>query len=195
MPKEVDIDAGKKADDDNPFPRYLDMFKNDPAGLAAEFQKEAEADRSKQQKMREQAIAMLELNAEQATFFEKVLDDIRNAVFLLEQENVGLITSGQLNMDTAAEGRLWNSNTLLADQTLAAREKIVQDAAVELYNQLDIDSIPDARKQAIIKRVAYITSFSLDCYEPVLQVYDKVYRCMSIGNGIFSWGKRQSQKK
>ena len=27
--------------DDNPFPRYLDMFKNNPEALVAEFQKEA----------------------------------------------------------------------------------------------------------------------------------------------------------
>ena len=31
--------------DDNPFPRYLDMFKNNPEALTAEFQKEAEANR------------------------------------------------------------------------------------------------------------------------------------------------------
>ena len=32
-PKADDIDAGKNAKDDNPFPRYLDMFRNDPAAL------------------------------------------------------------------------------------------------------------------------------------------------------------------
>ena len=150
-PKAEDKDAEKKAKDDNPFPRYLDMFRNDPAALVAEFEKEAEVDRAKQRDMRDQAIAKLKLSAEQAAFFEKVLDDIRNAVFQLEQENVDLVTSGQLNMDTAADGRLWNSNTLLMDQFVAAREKIVQDAAVELYNKLDVDGISDAEKQKSLK--------------------------------------------
>ena len=194
-PKADGVDAEKKAKDDNPFPRYLDMFRNDPAAFAAEFEKEAEVDRANQRKMREQAVAKLKLNVEQAAFFEKVLDDIRNAVFQLEQENVDLVTSGQLNMDTAADGRLWNSNTLLMDQFVAAREKIVQDAAVELYNKLDVDGISDAEKQKIIKMAAYKTAFSFDCYEPNLQVYDKVYKNMGFGNGIFSWCTRQQQSQ
>ena len=71
----------------------------------------------------------------------------------------------------------------------------MRDAAVELYNQLDIDTVPDAEKQRIIKWVTYNTSFSFDCYEPNLQIYDKVYKNMGFGNGIFSWCKRQSRKK
>ena len=194
-PKADGADAEKKAKEDNPFPRYLDMFRNEPAALAAEFEKEAEADRARQRKMREQAIAKLKLNEEQAALFEKALDDIRNAFLRNVQEEVDLITSGQANMDTAADGRFWDSNLLLMDQAVAAREKIVRDAAVELYNQLNVDGVPDAEKQRIIKKVTYNTSFSFDCYEPMLQVYDKVYKNMGFGNGIFSWCIRQSQKK
>ena len=194
-PKADGADAEKKAKEDNPFHRYLDMFRNDPAALAAEFEKEAEADRANQRKMRDEVIAKLKLNEEQAALFEKALDDIRNAVLRNMQEEVDLITSGQANMDTAADGRFWDSNLLLMDQAVAAREKIVRDAAVELYNQLDVDGVPDAEKQRIIKGVTYKTSFSFDCYEPMLQVYDKVYKNMGFGNGIFSWCIRQSQKK
>ena len=145
--------------------------------------------------MRDKAIAKLKLNAEQAAFFEKALDDIRSAVLQQEQELVGLIASGQLNMDTATDGRLWDSNLLLMDQSVATREKIVRDAAVELYNRLDIDSVPDAEKQRVIQWATIKTSFSCDCYEPALQVYDKVYKNFGFGNGIFSWCIRQSQKK
>ena len=63
---------------------------------------------------------------------------------------------------------------------------------MELYNQLDIDSVPDAEKQEIIRWVTYNTSFSVDCREPLLQVYDMVYKNQGFGNGIFSWCKRQS---
>jgi len=194
-PKADGADAEKKAKDDSPFPRYLDMFRNDPAALAAEFEKETEADHVKQRKMCDEAIAKLKLNEEQAALFEKALDDIRNAVLQNMQADVDIITSGQANMDTAADGRFWDSNLLLMDQAVAAREKIVRDAAVELYNQLDVDSVPDAEKQRIIKGATYKTSFSFDCYEPMLQVYDKVYKNMGFGNGIFSWCTRQSQKK
>ena len=194
-PKAEDVDVEKQAKDDNPFPRYLNMFRNEPAALAAEFEKEAEVDRANQREMRVQAIAKLKLNADQAASFEKALDGIRNAVLQLEQQKVDLITSGKLNMDTAADGRLWSSNLLLMDQFVAAREKLVRDAAVELYNQLDIDSVPDAEKQEIIRWVTYNTSFSVDCHEPLLQVYDMVYKNQGFGNGIFSWCKRQSQRK
>ena len=95
----------------------------------------------------------------------------------------------------AADGRLWDSNLLLMDQCGAVKEKIVRDAAVELYNQLDVDNVPDAENQKIIKWTTYNTSFSFDCYEPVLQVYDKVYKNMGFGKGIFSWCVRPLQKK
>ena len=187
--------ADAKSKSDNPFPRYLDMFRNDPAALAAEFEKEAEADRANHRKMRDKAIAKLKLNGEQAAVFEKALDGLKNAIFQHEQEEVDLITSGQANMDTAADGKFWNSNLLLMDQFVAAKEKIVRDAAVELYNQLAVDSVPDAEKQEIIKWATYNTSFSFDCYEPILQVYDKVYKNMGFGKGIFSWCVRPPQKK
>ena len=77
-PKVEGVNAEKKAKDDNPFPRYLDLFRNDPAALVAEFEKEAEVDRAKQRKMREQAAAKLKLNAEQTAVFEKALDDLRD---------------------------------------------------------------------------------------------------------------------
>ena len=77
--------ADKDTKPDNPFPRYLDMFRNDPAALVAEFEKEAEADRANQRKMRDKAIAKLKLNAEQAALFEKALDDIRSGKWLSSQ--------------------------------------------------------------------------------------------------------------
>ena len=193
--KAADANAEKKAKGDNPFPRYLDMFKNNPEALAAEFEKEVEADRADQRKMRDKAIAKLKLNAEQAEVFEKALDDLRNAILRYEQEEVALFTSGQMNMDTAADGRIWDSNLLLMDQSVAAREKIVRDAAVEIYNQLDIDTVSDSEKQKVIKWTTYNTSFSAECFEPFLQVYDKVYKNMGFGNGIFSWCRRRQQKK
>ena len=192
--KSADADADKKAESDNPFPRYLDMFKNNPEALAAEFEKEAEADRARQREVRDKAIARLKLNAEQAAVFEKALDDLKNAILRHEQEEVDLIASGQMNMDTAADGRIWDSNLLLMDQCGADREKTVRDAAVELYNQLDVDSVSDSEKQKIIRWTTYNTSFSFDCYEPVLQVYDKVYKNMGFGKGIFSWCIRRQKK-
>jgi len=193
--KSADADADKKAEGDNPFPRYLDMFKNNPEALVAEFEKEAEVDRANQREMRDKAIARLKLNAEQAAVFEKALDDLKNAILRHEQEEVDLIASGQMNMDTAADGRIWDSNLLLMDQCGADWKKTVRDAAVELYNQLDVDSVSDSEKQKIIKWATYNTSFSFDCYEPMLQVYDKVYKNMGFGNGIFSWCVRPRQKK
>ena len=62
--------ASPEKKNDNPFPRYLDMFKNNPEALAAEFQKEAEMDRASLAKMREAAIEALKLNAEQVALFE-----------------------------------------------------------------------------------------------------------------------------
>ena len=70
-PKAEGVEAGKKAKDDNPFPRYLDMFRNDPAALAAEFEKEAEADRTYQRELRDSAIDKLKLTEKQSELFEK----------------------------------------------------------------------------------------------------------------------------
>ena len=78
---------------------------------------------------------------------------------------------------------------------LVAAGTPVEDADVEIYNQLDIDTVPDSEKQRIIGRTTYVTSFSAECYEPLLQVYDKVYKNMGFGSGIFSWCRRQQQKK
>ena len=176
--------------DDNPFPRYLDMFKNNPEALTAEFQKEAEANRTRQAKMREDAIAKLNLNAGQAAVFEKALDDLVAAVTQLEQEEVDLVLSGKLNMDTASDGNLWNSNPLWSKRIIAARQGAVQETAERLYEQLEFSGISDADAQNIIYRAAYNTSFSYECLEPSLQIYDKVYKNMGVGNGIFSWCTR-----
>ena len=34
------------------------------------------------------------------------------------------------------------------------------------------------------------TSFSYECLEPNLQIYDKIYKNMGVGDGIFSWCRR-----
>ena len=194
-PKAEGENAEKKEKDDNPFPRYLDMFRNDPAALAAEFEKEAEANRAEERKLRDWAIDKLKLNAEQAAFLEKALDDIKGVVLQQHQEEVGLIKSGQLNEEEAEDGSIWTSNRLFMDQCVAARKKVVLDAAVELYNHLDSNGVPDSERQRVIHWVTMQTSFHNDCYEPFLQVYDKVYKNMGFGNGIFSWCTRQQQSQ
>ena len=194
-PKEnvVDKAADNGANPDNPFPRYLDMFKNNPEALAAEFEKEAEADRAAQRQLRDWAIDELKLNAEQAAILEKFLDDVKGVVLQERQEEVDLIKSGQLNEEDAADGSIWTSNRLLMEQCVSDRKKAVFDAAVELYNQLDINGVPDSKRQQVIFWATYKTSFSYDSFEPFLQVYDKVYKNMGFGNGIFSWNARQRQ--
>ena len=59
-----------------------------------------------------------------------------------------------------------------------------------VYEQLEFSGISDADAQNIIYRAAYNTSFSYECLEPSLQIYDKVYKNMGVGNGIFSWCSR-----
>lgn len=196
-PKE---DVGEKAVDnsaksDNPFPRYLDMFKNNPEALAAEFLKEAEEDRANQRKMRDKAIAKLKLNAEQVAVFEKALDDLRDEITQQNREWAELVTSGRLNEDTAADGCIWSSNPLLAQRMVAAREMAVRETSEKLYEQLVIDGVSDAEVQNTLFRVVYNTSFSYECLEPDLAVYDKVYKNMGVGGGIFSWCRRPRQKK
>ena len=188
-PEEKPAQEGTAAQkkNDNPFPRYLDMFRNDPEALAAEFQKEAEVDQARQASMREDAVAKLNLNAGQAAVFEKALDDLVAAVTQLEQEQVDLVLSGKLNMDTASDGSLWNSNPLWTKRIIAARQGAVQETAERLYEQLEFSGISDADAQNIIYRAAYNTSFSYECLEPNLAVYDKVYKNMGVGKGIFSW--------
>ncbi len=187
--------AEQQKKDDNPFPRYLDMFKNNPEALAAEFLKEAETSSARLRKMREDAIAKLKLNAEQAAVFEKALDDLRDEITRQNEEWVGLITSGQLNDDTAADGRIWDSNPLLCQRCVAAREMAVRETAEKLYEQLALDGVSDAVKQNVLIDATYKTSFAYECLEPNLDVYDKVYKNMGVGKGIFSWCRRSQQEK
>ena len=176
--------------DDNPFPRYLDMFRNDPEALAAEFIKEAEADNAKQRKMREDAIAKMKLNAEQAELFEKALDDLRDEITRQNEEWVRLINSGQMNEDTAADGCFWDSNPLLCERAISDLKAAVRETAEKLYEQLVTDGISDAAFQRVIDNAAQKTAFSYECLEPSLAVYDKVYKNMGVGDGIFSWWSR-----
>lgn len=183
--------AERQKKEDDPFPRYLDMFKNNPEALAAEFQKEVEADRARQTKMREDAIAKLKLNAEQAALFVKALDDLKDEVTRQNEEDVVLITSGQLNEDTAADGSIWSSNSLLMEKRIAVRNTVIRETAEKLYEQLALDGISDAEVQRVLDNVTRWTAFSYECLEPNLAVYDKVYKNMGLGNGIFSWCRRE----
>ena len=184
-PAQEENAAQKK--NDNPFPRYLEMFKNDPEALAAEFLKEADESRAFLDKMRKKAIAKLKLNAEQSAVFEKALDDLRDEITRQNEEWVGLITGGQLNDDLAADGRIWESNPLLSQRMVAAREAAVRQTAEKLYEQLVLEGVSDAVEQNVLINAAYQTSFSYECLEPNLAVYDKVYKNMGVGKGIFSW--------
>ena len=196
-PKAEDMDAEKKAKEDNPFPRYLDMFRNNPAALVAEFEKEAAKDRVYQRELRDGTIDKLKMNEEQAAVFEKALDDLRDEIMQQQQKCVALITSGQLNDETAADGCIWDSNRILQYKMAATRQKLICDTAEKLYEQLELDGVSNADKQEFLFWAARQTSFSYECLEPYLQVYDKVYKNMGVGNGIFSWcgRQRQSQKK
>ena len=196
-PKDVtgENSVDKGADNDNPFPRYLDMFKNNPAALAAEFEKEAAADRAAQRKLRDKIIEKLKLNDEQTVMFEKTLDGLRDEITQQNREWVELITSGQLNDDTAAEGRIWDSNPLLGQRMVAAREAAVRETAEKLYEQLALDGVSDAEEQNALIWVVQNTAFSYECLEPNLAVYDKLYKNMGVGKGIFSWCTRQRQSK
>ena len=193
--EEQSADKGVKPD--NPFPRYLDMFKNNPEALVAEFEKEVEKDRAEQRQLRDWAVAKLKLNKEQAAVFEKTLDDLRDEMRQLSEEAVGLVTSGQLNEDSAEDGSIWSSNHLLIQRSVAARATAVRETAEKLYEQLAFDGVSDAEAQETIRWVAKNTADSIECLEPNLQVYDKVYKNMGCGEGIFSWCNRQrrSQKK
>ena len=182
--------AERQKKEDDPFPRYLDMFKNNPEALAAEFQKEVEADRARQTKMREDAIAKLKLNAEQAELFEKALDDLRDEITRQNEEWVRLINSGQMNEDTAADGCFWDSNPLLCERAISDLKAAVRETAEKLYEQLVTDGISDAAFQRVIDNAAQKTAFSYECLEPSLAVYDKVYKNMGVGDGIFSWWSR-----
>ena len=192
-PKAEAVDAEKKAKDDSPFPRYLDMFRNDPEALAAEFAKEAEKERVSLAKVREHAIEALKLNAEQVAVFEKALDDLRAEGTQITEEWVELIKSGQLNYEDG--GSIFTDNRLLGQRVVAAHEKAMREMAEKLYGQLALDGVSDRDKQAWLFIAASRTVNSIECYEPFLSVYDKVYKNMGMGDGIFSWCRRQSQKK
>ena len=185
--KSVPEEQAAQKKDDNPFPRYLEMFKNDPEALAAEFLKEAEESHAFLDKMRKNAIAKLKLNAEQSAVFEKALDDLRDEITRQNEEWVGLITGGQLNDDLAANGCIWSSNPLLSQRMVAAREAAVRQTAEKLYEQLVLEGVSDVVEQNVLINAAYQTSFSCECLEPNLAVYDKVYKNMGVGKGIFSW--------
>ena len=191
-PVQEEVAAQQKKDED-PFSRYLDMFKNNPEALAAEFQKEVEKERASLAKVREHAIEELKLNAEQVAVFEKALDDLRDEVTRLNEEWVGLIRSGQLN--DRDDGSILTSNRLQGQRFVAAREKAMRETSEKLYEQLELDGFSDAEKQAWLFIAAHRTASSIECFEPKLAVYDKVYKNYGMGNGIFSWCTRQSQKK
>ena len=187
--------AGNDTKPDNPFPRYLDMFKNNPEALVAEFKKEAEKDRAYQRELRDGTIDKLKLNEEQAAVFEKALDDLRDKITQHVRESVELITSGQLNDETAADGCIWDSNRILQYKMALARQEFICDTAEKLYEQLDLDGVSNADKQEFLFWAARQTSFSYECLEPNLSVYDKVYKNFGVGKGIFSWCRRPKQKK
>ena len=174
--------------DDNPFPRYLDMFKNNPEALVAEFQKEAEVDQARQASMREAFVAELKMNAEQAAIFEKALDDLRDQITRNNEEWAGLIASGQLNDED--DGSILTSNRLLGQRFVANREKAMRETSEKLYEQLELDGVSDAEKQRLLFIAAQRTMFSYECLEPYLAVYDKIYKNFGIGDGIFSWCSR-----
>lgn len=184
----------KMTEADNPFPRYLEMFRNNPEALILEYAKEAEADRARQMEMRKKAIEELHLNAEQSVVFERALDYLKKAVMQQNKEEAALIQSGQLNEDSAADGCIWNSNLIAVKRHIAARESLVQEVSEGLYEQLVVEGVSDADKQKILSRCTYMTSFDFETLEPYLDVYDKVYKNMGVGDGVFSWCQRQMRK-
>ncbi len=195
-PEEKPVQAAQteqQKKDDNPFPRYLDMFKDNPEALVVEFQKEAEIDRASLAKMREHAIGELKLNAEQVAMFEKALDDLRDEVTRTNEEWVELIKSGQLNDED--DGSILTSNRLLGERFVAAREKAFRETAEKLYEQLTLDGVSDAKKQSWLYIATSRTAHSYECLEPTLAVYDKVYKNYGIGDSIFSWCRRQRQQQ
>ena len=191
----VDQAADNGANPDNPFPRYLDMFKNNPAAFAAEFKKEAEKDHAYQRELRDGIIEKLKLNEEQASVFEKALDNLRDEITQQYLERVELITSGQLNEEGAADGCIWGSNRILQYKLAGDIQALICNTAEELYEQFELDGVSNADKQEFLFWAARQTSFSYECLEPNLSVYDKVYKNFGVGNGIFSWCVRQRQKK
>ena len=95
-----------------------------------------------------------------------------------------------MNEDTAADGRFWDSNPLLCERVISDREAAVRETAEKLYEQLVTDGISDAAFQRVIDNATQKTAFSYECLEPSLQIYDKIYKNMGVGDGIFSWWSR-----
>ncbi len=189
--KPVQEEQPEQKNDNERFARYLDMFKNDPGALVAEFLKEADADRARQMEIRKYTIDNLKLDAEQRAVFENALDELQATIKRQQQDAVDLIVEGYLNEDTAADGSIWSSNPLLMRRSMAARESAIQETAEKLYEQLELDGIGDAAKQSYILNAVNRTSFSYECLEPYLSVYDKIYKNMGVGEGVFSWCARQ----
>ena len=187
--------AGNDTKPDNPFPRYLDMFKNNPEALAAEFEKEAEANRTELREMRDEIIRDWKLNEEEASLLEKALDDLCEEVRRMNEEFVGIIASGQLDDESAEDGSFMCGNHLLSQKKGEAVRTAFRETAEKLYEQLVPDGVSAADEQLILWNAARHTAFSYDSFEPFLQVYDKVYKNMGFGNGIFSWNARQRQLK
>ena len=187
--------VSKGANNDNPFPRYLDMFRNNPEALAAEFEKEAAADRAEQRQMRDEIIRDWKLNEEDASFLEKALDDLREEVRGLNEEFVGLIASGQLDEESSEDGSIMCSNHLLSQKKGDAVRTAFRETAEKLYRQLVPQGVSAADEQVILWNAVRHTAYSYDSFEPFLQVYDKVYKNMGFGKGIFSWCSRPASRK
>ena len=118
--------------------------------------------------------------------FEKALDNLRDEIRQQYLERVELITSGQLNDETAADGCIWDSNRILQYKMSVPKLAAICNTAEKLYEQLELDGVSNADKQEFLFWAARQTSFSYECLEPYLQVYDKVYKNMGVGDGIFS---------
>ena len=78
------------------------------------------------------------------------------------------------------------------DAYVQAEAKV--NALKQPYEQLELDGVSDAEKQRWLFIATQRAVFSYECYEPYLAVYDKVYKNMGFGNGIFSWCKQQGKK-
>ena len=63
------------------------------------------------------------------------------------------------------------------------------------YTASTLDGVSDAKKQSWLYIATSRTAHSYECLEPVLAVYDKVYKNYGIGDSIFSWCRRQRQQQ
>ena len=88
------------------------------------------------------------------------------------------------------DGSILTSNRILAQRFVADREKAMRETSEKLYEQLELDGVSDAEKQRWLFIAAQKMTFSYECLEPCLAVYDKIYKNFGIGDGIFSWCRR-----